>query len=192
MLAPLRGTESLASHLCYGRPLKWLPVFCLVVLATRERVDIFFQAYLIRCKIFFQLIPYVFCYHPFVLSYGIYKISSTPKVPIPILVFEICVPIENHQRTFALEETHELCYTKIRWNTHWHMYMIRACFCFDYFHLFSLGIVFAVFPLYLPLSPHILFFSYIWVQKLCDTHTGSLSATVVLPHFSSPKTSLFF
>ena len=53
---------------------------------------------------------------------------------VPIFVFEIRMPIKDHQSTLALEGAHELCYTHIRWNADKHMYVIWTCFRFDDFH----------------------------------------------------------
>ena len=47
--------------------------------------------------------------------------------------------VKNHQCTFTLEGTNELCYTHIWWNTNQHVYMIWTCLSFDYldFHFFT-------------------------------------------------------
>ena len=64
----------------------------------------------------------------------IHKIPSTPKISTPILVFQIRMSVEYHQRTFALESPHKLWYTHIRWDTHQKMYVVGACFSLNNFH----------------------------------------------------------
>ena len=55
---------------------------------------------------------------PFISPYCIYIISSAPKVPSSILVFQIRMSVKYHQCTFSLEISHKLCYTYMRWNTY--------------------------------------------------------------------------
>jgi hypothetical protein len=52
-LNPSRGTEGLAPHYYLGQPLKAAVFFSLLILATRERVNVFFQRYLVFRVIFF-------------------------------------------------------------------------------------------------------------------------------------------
>lgn len=49
------------------------------------------------------------------------------------------MPIEYHQGTFALETSHKLCYTHIRWDTYQHVDMVWACLTFYnlHFHLLT-------------------------------------------------------
>ena len=67
------------------------------------------------------------------------KYPSAPEISVPVFVLQIRVPVENHQRAFALERSHELCYTHVRWNTHQKMNVIRVCLSLDdlYFQLFA-------------------------------------------------------
>ena len=43
-----------------------------------------------------------------------HTVPFRPKASTPLLVLHICVSLENHQRTFSLEISHELCYTYVR------------------------------------------------------------------------------
>ena len=154
-LAPIRGTESLTPHYHLRQPLTCGCLFCLTVLATRKRVGIFLDACLILCVIFFQLIPNVLRYHFAILSHRIYEVPSAPEIPAPVLVFQIGVPVKDHQTAFSLEISHKLCYTDVRRHTYQHMDMIRAGFCFDDFcpFLFTqlskyLAYIFSQFPVY--------------------------------------------
>ena len=71
--------------------------FCLLILATRERVHVFFQTDLICCVIFFQLVSDILCYDSLVFPNRIYIISSAPKMSVSVFVFQICVPIKYHE-----------------------------------------------------------------------------------------------
>ena len=113
-LAPERGTESLTPHYHYGQPLQAAVFLCLLILVTRERVEIFFHAYLIRRSVLLKLVADIFCNYLFISSYCIHIISSAPKIPRPILVFQICMSVKYHQATLSLEESHELCCTQVR------------------------------------------------------------------------------
>ena len=113
-LALERGTESLTPHYHYGQPLQAAVFLCLFILVTRERVKIFFYAYLIRRSVLLKLVADVFCNYLFISSYCIHIISSAPKIPRPILVFQICMSVKYHQATLSLEESHELCCTQVR------------------------------------------------------------------------------
>ena len=94
---------------------------------------------MITRQIFFQLVPDILLDHFFILSYRIHKVSSAPEISVPVFVLQIRVPVENHQRAFALERSHELCYTHVRWNTHQKMNVIRVCLSLDdlYFQLLA-------------------------------------------------------
>lgn len=65
---------------------------------------------------------------PYTQRYRIHIVASTPKISRTILIFKICMPIEDHQTAFSLEISHKLCYTHIRWNTYQHMHMVYAGF----------------------------------------------------------------
>ena len=64
------GARSLASHHFHRQPLKVAALFCLLILATRERVYKFFHADLVCRTVFLQLIFYVLFYYPFIFAYG--------------------------------------------------------------------------------------------------------------------------
>ena len=70
---------------------------CLRILATRERVYILFQRYLIIGYVFLQLIPYVFLYRSFVSSHSVNIVPPAPEMPVAILVFHIRMSVENHE-----------------------------------------------------------------------------------------------
>lgn len=61
--------------------------FCLLILGIRERVNVFFETYLVCCKIVLKLILYVLSYYPFISPYRIYIISSAPKISPSIFIF---------------------------------------------------------------------------------------------------------
>ena len=107
---------------------------CLGVLATRKRVYVLFEAYLITRDIVLQLIFHVLSYRFFISTDRIYVITSTPKMSIPIFVFQIRMSVEYHERTFSFQISHKVRYIYIRRYAHQHMYMIRARFCFMYFY----------------------------------------------------------
>lgn len=80
-LSPERGIERFDNALLSQAAVHVrLLVFCLFILGTRKRVNIFFDAHLILCKIFFKLIPYVFFDYPFVSAYRIHIVTSTPEI----------------------------------------------------------------------------------------------------------------
>ena len=56
---------------------------------------------------------------------------------ISILILQIRMPIEYHQRTFSLQISHYWGYTKLRWYSDKHMYMIWTTFRLYYFNSFS-------------------------------------------------------
>ena len=118
---------------------------CLGVLATRKRVYILFEAYLIAGYIFLQLIFHVLSYRFLISTDRIYIISSAPKMSVSVFVFQIRMSVEYHERTFSFQISHKVRYIYIRRDAHQHMYMIRTCFCFMYFYSFH----FAQFPQYL-------------------------------------------
>lgn len=108
---PVRGTESLTSHHYHRQPLTVAVYFCLFPFATRKRFHVFFDGYLILCKIFFQLILNVFSNHTFIFSNRIDIILSAPKVSISILILQICMSIQCYQCAFTLGIIYKLCYT---------------------------------------------------------------------------------
>ena len=47
----------------------------------------------------FLCTPEFFC----IFSYGIYVISSAPKIPVSILVFQVCMPVKYHRELFPFK-----------------------------------------------------------------------------------------
>ena len=90
--------------------------FCLLILATRERVYVLFHTYLVVHIILLQLVLYVFLYYAFVFPYRIYIIPSTPKIISVLLLL-------RYPTNCAI-----LIYGGM------HMYMVRTCLCFYYFY----------------------------------------------------------
>ena len=71
----------------------WQPnLFGLLVLATRKRVNILFQGYLIVCYILGQLIANVLLYRFLILSYRVYIVPSYRKCRLPYLYFKFACP----------------------------------------------------------------------------------------------------
>ena len=58
------------------------PFLCLGILATRKRVNKFFEAHLICYLVFLQLVFDIFLNALFVFVYRIYKLSSCPKMSV--------------------------------------------------------------------------------------------------------------
>lgn len=70
-------------------------LFCLYFFSCKW-INEFFHGHLILKNILLQLILYIFLYDFSVSSYCIYIISSTPKLPISIFVFQVRMPIKYH------------------------------------------------------------------------------------------------
>lgn len=121
------------------RPL--MVVFFLVPIyrLTRKRVNQLFHRQLFILFVFSQLIANIFFNRPFISSYRIYIISSTPKLAIPISIFHICKLIKYHQWAFPFQISHELRNAIFGWYTHQHMNMIWTCLGFNYFYTLSLA-----------------------------------------------------
>ena len=120
-------------HLYFRRRLKAL-FYCLRILATRERVYLFFQRYLIIGNVFLKLVPYVFLYRFFVPPHSVNIVAPTPEMPVAIPVFHICMPVKNHERTFALYISHDLSNAVLWRNADQHVDMIRTQLRLDYFY----------------------------------------------------------
>ena len=60
-------------------------------------------------------------------------------MPISILVLEICMPIEYHERTLSFQIPHKVTYPYIGWYTYQHMDVIDARLCLYDFHTFLLA-----------------------------------------------------
>ena len=137
-VAPKRGVEGLTPHYHFRQPLPAAVFLCLLILVTRKRVHIFFDADLIRSVVLLKLISDILRYDLFVASHSIYIVPSAPKISRSILVLQIRVPVEDHQTALSLEKSHELCYTQIRRDTYQHVDVIIACLCFNYFYILLL------------------------------------------------------
>lgn len=59
-------------------------------------------------------------------------------MPASVFVFQIGVSIENHQRAFPFEKTHELRYAQARRNTYQHVNVVRARLCLNNFNILLL------------------------------------------------------
>ena len=82
-------------HSFLGPPLKGL-FLCLLVLATRKRVNILLDTHLVGYLIFLELVLDVLLYLLFISAHRIHVIPSGPEVSVAILVLEIGVSIEYH------------------------------------------------------------------------------------------------
>ena len=58
---------------------------------------------------------------------------------VPILVLEVCVPVEHHQTALSFEISHDLRYAVLRRNPDEHMYVVSAQLRFDDFDSFLLA-----------------------------------------------------
>lgn len=63
---------------------------------TRKRVYILLNIHFVCHYIFCYLVFYILLYFLCVFPYCIYKISSAPKMSIPILILQICMSVEYH------------------------------------------------------------------------------------------------
>ena len=77
-------------------------------LATRKRVYILSEGHLFKRFIFVKLMANVLLYCSFVRPYRIHKVSSTPKVPIPIPVLQLGMTVIYQQRAFPFQVPHKL------------------------------------------------------------------------------------
>ena len=101
ILAEPKGSlKGLPTALLFQAAAKAAVFLCLVTLATRERVYVFFQRYLIIGNVFLKLVPYVFLYRFFVPSHSINIVSPAPEMSVAIPVFHICMPVKNHETLF--------------------------------------------------------------------------------------------
>ena len=138
MLTPKKVTDNLLSHY-YWQPLSAAVFFCLLPLAACKRIHVFLEGDLVAFQVFFQLVLDILLDHLRILAYRVHKVSSAPEISVPVLILQIGVPVENHQRTIAPERPHELCDTHVRRDTHQKMKVIRARFALDglRFHLLA-------------------------------------------------------
>ena len=154
-------------------------VFCLFILGTRKRVNVFFDAHLVLCKIFFKLIPYVFFDYPFVSAYRIHIVASTPKFLEPYLYLRFACLSKIIRLLFPLRypiNCATLIYGGIltnicTWSTQASACMISTPFCSHSFRNIT-PISFSMF--------HIFLFFCISVRILCDTDTYTLNVMCFL------------
>ncbi len=71
-------------------------LFALFYRLTRKRVYILFECHLVVLQILFYLILNVLLYLFCIFSYRIHIISSAPEMPVPILIFQVCVSLIDH------------------------------------------------------------------------------------------------
>ena len=110
---------------------------CLIYRLTSKRVDVFLQWHLIIFQIFLHLIFYILFNFLCILTYCVDIISSAPEMSIAILILQICMSIEYHQRTLSFQISHYFRYTVLRWYTRKHMNIIWHTLCCYYFYTFS-------------------------------------------------------
>ena len=67
-----------------------------VLLATLERVFVLLDAQLVKCYVVLLLIFDVFPYGAFIKTYCRYVVSFCPEVPVPELIFQVCMFVEHH------------------------------------------------------------------------------------------------
>ena len=116
----------------------WLPpfrgaaiLFAFSYRLTRKRVRKLLETHLVTGDVLLKLVPYIFLNRLFIASYRIYIVPTAPEVPVPVLVLEICMTIENHQTTLALKVAHKLRNTILRRDCYIKVDMIGHCRCFD-------------------------------------------------------------
>ena len=71
--------------------------------------------------------------------YRIHKISSCPKMPIPIFVFQVGMPVKYHQAALSFQVAHNLGYAVLRRDAYQHVDVVWACLCFYDFHALLLA-----------------------------------------------------
>ena len=72
----------------------------------------------------------------FVSADCIYVISLAPELAVPVFVFEVCMAVEYHQRTFSFQIPHKRWHAEFWRDAHQHVDMVRAGLCFKYFYVF--------------------------------------------------------
>ena len=94
------------------------------------------QCELILKSIFFQLLLNVFRNIFSIFSYRIYIISSAPKRPVSMLVFQVSMSLVYNPATFPFQKSHNARYAQLWRYFYQHMYMIGTYLCFYYCHSF--------------------------------------------------------
>ena len=82
-------------HSFLGPPLKGR-FLCLLVLATRKRVNVLLDAHLVGYLIFLELVFDILLYLLFVPAYCVHEIPSGPEMSVAVLLLEICIAVEYH------------------------------------------------------------------------------------------------
>lgn len=113
---------------------RWLLLLVLLYRLTRKRVYILFHAYLLIQFILLQLICDIFLYRFFVAPYRIHVVPSAPKMPIPVLVFQVRKLVEYHQATLPFEYPLKFAYAQFRRDRYQLMDVIFTRVCFDNFY----------------------------------------------------------
>ena len=72
------------------------------------------------------------------MCHCVYIIPSVPKVPVPILVFQVGIPLEYYHCALPFKVSHKVTHSYIWRYAYQHMYMIRHCMGFYYFYILSL------------------------------------------------------
>ena len=65
---------------------------------------------------------------------SIYVVTSAPKMPVPVLVFQIGELVKYHQAALPFEYPHEFAYTQLRRYCYQHMDMVFTRICLYDFH----------------------------------------------------------
>ena len=92
--------------------------------------------------------------------------------------------VENHQCTFSLEISHKLSYTYVWWDNHQHMYMIGACLCFYYLHIFCSNNFRSICPISFFSFPYISFLLNFGAKTIWYWHLYLLWAELLISLFS--------
>ena len=126
---------------------------CLIYRLTSKQVDVFLQWHLIIFQIFLHLIFYILFNFLCILTYCVDIISSAPEMSIAILILQIYISIEYHQKNsffsniplFPIHCTsvvypqtyeHNLAYTLLLLFLHLFFYIIHSI-CDLYLLLFA-------------------------------------------------------
>ena len=135
---PLQGSGKVRQpHFIPMPPLKGFYVrSCLLflVLFSCKRIHSLKQTHLVARNILLQLVTDILLNPLLILSYSINIVPSAPKVPVTILVLQVCVSVKYHQTALSFQVTHYLCNTLLRRYRQKHMNMVGTRFCFYYFN----------------------------------------------------------
>ena len=99
----------------------------LFVPATRKRVQVLLECQLLHRMILAQLVAYVRSNCTSIRTDCADIVPTAPEMPVPVLVFQVRVPVENHQGTLSLQIPHELRHTQVRRYAQKHVDMVGTC-----------------------------------------------------------------